>query len=157
MVSAQVSSTSENLYGSAPHLLHQFWLLLGCWFCSEYFFFIACSNYLTPQIQSTYLGEQLNPLTKLHEGYTLHSSAVLHRGFGTPAPGTAQKQLILRQFYSPVRHVLWQCSSQTIAINHLFLLIQILVLLHGWSEKQLQHQIILWLTRKEIWTKQVFL
>lgn len=78
MVSAQVSSTSEDLYGSVPHLLHQLLrLLLGCQFSTLSNFFIACSNYLTPQIRSTYLGEQLNPLTKLHEDYTSHSSAVL--------------------------------------------------------------------------------
>lgn len=59
MVSAQVSNTSENLYGSDLCLLHcLLWLFLGCWFCPHniifHFFF---SNSLTARLRSAYLGK----------------------------------------------------------------------------------------------------
>lgn len=113
---------------ATPVVVATSWLLI---FYIEYFFY--CLFQLPyPTDTKHVFGRAVKPTDKAAWGLYITQ---LRCAVATPAPGTAQKQLILHQFYSPVRHVLWQCSSQTIAINHLFLLIHILVLLQGWSEK----------------------
>lgn len=128
MVSAQVSNTSENLYGSDLCLLHcLLWLFLGCWFCPHniifYFFPVPwLHGYEVP------IWESMKRMQKAVRGLCVTQLCHSTQGLQHTYPGKRSEANDLAPVILFSQTHLWQCSSQIIAISHLLLLMQLPVL-----------------------------